>query len=426
MQRQRLTPERIRRFTCPPDKQQAFLFDTEAPRLAVRVTVNGAKSFVFEGKLKRQTIRRTIGDCSAWTLEDARAKANALKVMLDQGTDPRQLDRERAAQRADKEREMQERKHFTLRALCEAYVRRLASQGKTKSAAAVASAFRCHVYPHRNLADLPAREVTPQQAAQLVRTVAETGKSRMAGILRSYLSTAFNDAKRAPLSAELPADLIPFGISANPVESVPAIAVNKGNRTLSGEELRAYLAQLGDSLPDQALRLALLAGGQRMAQLLRARVTDYWDDGILRLFDGKGKRRTPREHLLPLGPMAAALADSLAERARLRGTAELFCIGSTPMDTATPGGRVAEISAAMGGEPFDLRDIRRTCETLLNAVGVSKDIRAQLLSHGLGGIQATHYDRHDYIEEKHAALMAWEAFLSRTGAGHVVPLHRGA
>ena len=40
---------------------QALLRDTNAPGLRVRVTAAGAKSYVFEAKLKRQTIRRTIG-----------------------------------------------------------------------------------------------------------------------------------------------------------------------------------------------------------------------------------------------------------------------------------------------------------------------------------------------------------------------------
>jgi hypothetical protein len=89
--------------------------------------------------------------------------------------------------------------------------------------------------------------------------------------LRSYLSAAFTAGKKAPFDASLPAALIPFEIERNPVDSIPAIAVRAGNRTLSADELRAYLNALGDDLADQALLLALLAGGQRMAQLLRAK-----------------------------------------------------------------------------------------------------------------------------------------------------------
>src|SRR5574337_254395 len=96
MQRERLTPDRIRRFSCPVAVKQTFLWDTEAPRLAVRATA-GAKSFIFEAKLNRQTIRRTIGDVRAWTLEDARAEARRLQTLIDQGTDPRQEEADRIA-----------------------------------------------------------------------------------------------------------------------------------------------------------------------------------------------------------------------------------------------------------------------------------------------------------------------------------------
>jgi integrase len=91
---QDLTAGLIERLTCPTGKQQAFMRDTKAPGLRVRVTAAGAKSFVFEAKLNRQTIRRTIGDVRAWTIEAARVEANRLRVTLDAGTDPRELERQ--------------------------------------------------------------------------------------------------------------------------------------------------------------------------------------------------------------------------------------------------------------------------------------------------------------------------------------------
>lgn len=87
--RTRLTPDRIRRFTCPPGKQQAFLSDTEAPRLSVRVTCNGARSYVFEAKLNGRTIRITIGSPAHWDVETARIEAGRLSRLVDQGIDPR-------------------------------------------------------------------------------------------------------------------------------------------------------------------------------------------------------------------------------------------------------------------------------------------------------------------------------------------------
>ena len=95
-----LTAGAIERLTCRTDtKAQAFLRDTKAPGLRVRVTNTGAKSFVFEAKLNRSTIRRTIGDVKVWSIEQARTEARRLAVMLDNGTDPREVARQQHAER---------------------------------------------------------------------------------------------------------------------------------------------------------------------------------------------------------------------------------------------------------------------------------------------------------------------------------------
>lgn len=99
MPRQRLTLQRISDFSCPEGKGQAFLWDTEAPRLAVRVTPSGRKAFVFESKLGRQTIRATVGDVRDWAIDGARAEARRMQTLVDQGIDPRQDKADKAAAR---------------------------------------------------------------------------------------------------------------------------------------------------------------------------------------------------------------------------------------------------------------------------------------------------------------------------------------
>jgi integrase len=100
----KITAGAIERLVCPAGSQaQAFLRDSQTPGLRVRVTQAGAKSFVFEAKLNRQTIRRTIGSTSTWSIERARTEARRLAVMLDSGTDPREVERQHlASQAADK------------------------------------------------------------------------------------------------------------------------------------------------------------------------------------------------------------------------------------------------------------------------------------------------------------------------------------
>ena len=429
-----LTLGRITSFTCPPEKKQVFLWDEAAPRLSVRATT-GSKSFVFESKLNGQTIRRTIGDIQNWNLDTAREEARRLQTLIDQGIDPRELDREKseakeaakaakvAAQQIEKNRQ-----RYTLRALCDAYTELLLSRGKAQSARQAISIFKCHVFEaNADIAALPAGDITAHQAAAMIRKVAEQGKDRAAGILRSYLLAAYNTARKAPFNAKIPSQFIEFEVDSNPVEPVSTIAVKRGERTLSSDELKLYLQALGNDLADQALKLALYAGGQRMAQLLRAKISDYNPDTTtLRLWDTKGKRQTAREHLLPLATEGVLIIENLITRARKQEEASaskerrepiysslwLFSShGKTQLVDTTPGKRAAEISRALKGEPFDLRDIRRTAETMLAGMGISKDTRAQLLSHGLSGVQAAHYDRHSYTNEKRAALTAWEARL---------------
>jgi len=102
---QELTAGLIERLTCPAGKPQAFMRDSKAPGLRVRATPasaknpQGVKAFVFEAKLNRQNIRRTIGDVRVWTIDAARTEANRLRVSLDTGIDPREVERQ---QRADK------------------------------------------------------------------------------------------------------------------------------------------------------------------------------------------------------------------------------------------------------------------------------------------------------------------------------------
>ena len=97
-----LTAGVIERLACPGGKSQAFLRDKKGNGLRVRVTAAGAKSFVFEAKLNRQTIRRTIGNVGTWGIDAAQKEARKLQSMLDTGADPREVERERMATDAAK------------------------------------------------------------------------------------------------------------------------------------------------------------------------------------------------------------------------------------------------------------------------------------------------------------------------------------
>lgn len=98
--RVRLTAVRVQSFACPVGKSQGFLWDTEAPALALRATPSGRKTYVFEARLSGATIRLTIGTATDWPLEKARGEAKRLKVSVDGGIDPRELARQKLADKA--------------------------------------------------------------------------------------------------------------------------------------------------------------------------------------------------------------------------------------------------------------------------------------------------------------------------------------
>lgn len=115
----------------------------------------------------------------------------------------------------------------------------------------------------------------------------------------------------------------------------------------------------------------------------------------------------------------------------------LFCGRSGAVMVAeTLFAAVLAISDTMGhlsqaSKPFRGGDIRRTCETMLaETLGISRDVRAQLLSHGLTGVQERHYDKGQHLDAKRAALRAWCDLLVDIGlgfeaaGGNVVPIKR--
>ncbi len=418
--------------------------------LWLKVSKAGTVSCVFRFSVNRRPVDMALGRYDeagkvGLTLAQARAKASELQRMIQSGIpDPKAhqearakaeaeaLEARRRAQDAEEARakaEARERERYTLRVLLGAYTGHLERLGKVQTARHAVSTFKVHVLNEApDLADTPAREITRRDITGLIRRTHEKGLVRAGGILRSYLSAAYALAVNAEGDSQAPSELLGFNLDSNPVAGVKAIPVRAQERVLTREEVGAYLSHLwGDGLIDRFLILHLLTAGQRVSQLLRARVADFdATEGTLRLWDGKGRRQEAREHILPVGPLGAEVCEVLIDRAKAEAAKIASRTGGKPdpnpslflstggavVTYSTPGKRIAAIAASMGGVGFDARDVRRTCETLLAGMGVSRDVRAQLLSHGLSGVQDKHYDKHGYTQEKAAALERWEGMLA--------------
>jgi len=367
------------------------------------------------------------------SLAAAREKAREQSLLLKEGKDPqsqRTIARNAAmaAQKDALERFEEERRLGTFRDLLDAYVAHLRSQGKP-IARDVERSFAKHVYTKDlgHLADLPAKEIKPDHISDILVRMIARKIERRSNIVRSYLSAAFSYAARAEHDPLLRAQATEragkrYGVLSNPVALVPRQKSfdRAKDRVLSDDELRAYLGALKDDSTchpsiNLALEVALLLGGQRLSQLLRAKWEDYDpDERLLRLVDGKG-RGSPRVHVLPVSEAVAELLARL--RALNEDGAYIFSAdrGRKPLHLSTVSSRgiaIGKAAADKEARPFSAADLRRTAETRLASLGVSKEHRAQVLSHGRdSGVQARHYDRHDYLQEKAAALAKWELHL---------------
>ncbi len=98
MARVNFTTGRLAAFACPPDKAQAFLWDSGVTGLGIRATPRGAPSYIFQREFQGKTPRITIGAMADWSIPGARERAREMQRDIDQGRDPRLVKAERQAE----------------------------------------------------------------------------------------------------------------------------------------------------------------------------------------------------------------------------------------------------------------------------------------------------------------------------------------
>lgn len=400
--------------------------------LELRASPNGTASWYYTYAVHRAVKRMHIGVLGeVWSQAAARAQANALanERSLVQDGDlkaHREKQKQAAMEAIEAEHKAAEQAAFyTLKALIDEYTKHLERLRKSCAREAHTLLLKHVIHAWPELASTPARDLTRRQATAILRKMVEDGKGRTAGKVRSFLRAAYALAVRAEGDATAPAELLNFEIDSNPVAGTASLAsYNKTrDRVLSESELRAYKKHLeakSGVMADFAF-IQLLTAGQRFAQLVRAEVVDFnMDASTLTLRDAKGRRSTPRIHVVPLCSIAKAIVRKLSETAGSRTPASPWLFssdGKVPVHRTNVSMFIADIAKDMLKEkqaaaPFKGCDIRRTCETMLAAMGVSRDTRAQIQSHGLCGIQHRHYDRYDYMVEKRSVIESWSAWLA--------------
>lgn len=384
------------------DGKRRIVWDSAIQGYGVRIMPSGSKTLFFQVRFKGEVIRVTIGRYTgtAPSAEQGRKRAVEINNDIANGIDPRP--------------EKQEAESATFGDLMTGYADLLELKGK-KSARNVRNQITADIEKKQpKLWKKRAAEIDLDDCVKVVAKIKDDGKLRQADKIRSYIRSAFTEAIKARGNVNAPEKLRNMNIKANPARDMVKVEGSSQARTraLSLAEFRAYWNHVKE-LPEPGrsiMMLHVLTGGQRIEQLTRVTLHDIdRDTQTVTLLDYKGRRAEPRRHAIPLLPEALACIE------RITGAGEYVftCDGGIrPINGKYISERVDKIRDKMKaakeleGGHFTPGTIRATIETRLAAkpYRVSSDVLGQLLSHGLGGVQARHYQHHTFHEEKLEAL----------------------
>jgi integrase len=404
-------------MVCPTDKQQAFMRDSEAPGLRVRATAAGAKSFVYEAKLNRQTIRRTIGDVKLWSIEQARTEARRLAVVLDGGQDPREIERQQqadknAAQVASAAQALTvgevwtvyleaRRPHWGARHHADhATLTRAGGDTTNKGTRGRGVTIAGPLHP---LLALPLRDLTaPTVEAWAAREAKTRPTSARLGwrCLKAFLSWCAEQPEYAPL---LP--------STNPAKTKKARqTLGKAGikqDALLREQLHAWFtAVCGMGNPTAAAYLqTLLLTGARPGEVLALR----WDDLNTQWRGLTIRDKVEGLRVIPLTPYVLHLLSALPRRnewvfaSNPRGGAKHAAPISSPNTLHTAACTVAGI------EGLTLHGLRRSFKSLTEWLECPAGVVAQIMGHKPSATAEKHYTVRplDLLRVHHERIEAW-------------------
>lgn len=386
----------------PIEAAQTTHWDSDLTGFGVRVSPGGSRSFFYQGRLNGKVKKITIGRLGRITAEQARKEAKRIQSKLELGQDPSPPKEKTSANAA------------TFGDLMGAYVDLLDSQRK-HSVQAVRNQIKKDIEDaHPKLWAKPATSIDLDDCMKVVGKLKDEGSPRQADKIRSYVRTAFSEAINARGDVNMPASMRRLNIKFNPARDMRKVkgSSNAKSRALTLSEFRCYWARIQKlSEPNRSLAmLHVLTGGQRQKQLSRVTLHDIDRDApSLAIQDYKGRRAEPRLHIIPLLPEALDAIDRITGGGQFVFTCNG---GHSPVHSTFFNSLVKRICSDMdaAGElvkgPFTAGAIRATIETRLAAkpYRAGSDVLGQLLSHGMGGVQARHYQHHDFFDEKLEAL----------------------
>ncbi|WP_017926196.1 site-specific integrase [Thioalkalivibrio sp. HL-Eb18] len=407
--RVRFTKGRVEGFECPARQSEAFLWDTESAGLGLRVRAGGSKQYVFQGRLHGRTLRLTIGKPAAWDIDEARTEARRLRVLVDNGVDPRdeKAEREQAAEAARQEKE---RGVVTLGDAWDAYVKVRRADWSEHHAADHDKAMQAPGQPRKRshkvtgagalwpLRDERLADLTADRLAEwlnLEKAKRPTVAARAYRLLRACLTWAEGRPEYRGLVA---ADAV---TNTEVRRAVPKPRA-RGD-VLQREQLAPWfdaVRMMGNSVVSAYLQALLLTGARR-EEMGRLR----WEDVDFQWRSLTIRDKVEGERVIPLTPYMAHLLAALPRRNEW--------IFSSPTAKA---GRLMDgnhshtrVLAAAGLPHLTLHDLRRSFGTLSEWVECPVGVVAQIQGHKPTALAEKHYRRRplDLLRLWHTKIEAW-------------------
>ncbi|NDZ15560.1 integrase [Variovorax sp. WS11] len=412
-----LTAPRVAGFSCPPDKAQAFLWDSKAPGLGLRATPRGVPAFIFQSVYQGKSLRITIGDAQAWRIPDAQAKARELQRHIDEGRDPRAVKAEAAAK--DVAARVAQRRESAL--MSEAWAEYI-KRGKPKKKAAWKPRYLADMQkmaslggepkkrgkgltlpgPIAPLLDMRLKDLTPRALRAWHAKEAQRGEAQAAravqivsGFLRWCGTEDAYEGLVDPLAARDP----------KVQDQLPSAAGNRRTDALEEGQLMAWfvgVAQLRNRTAAAYLQGLLLTGARReeLAALKWSDIDFRW--GRLTIADKVGDTRS-----LPLAPYLQHLLQGLP---RIDKNPHVFASAiAIKGRIADPRSAHTEALAHEGLPHVTIHGLRRTFALMGEAAGCPAGAIAQIMGHRPGSMSEKYKPR--TIEQLRTYMAQVERFI---------------
>jgi integrase len=346
-----------------PRLAEGIHWDTLLPSFGIRIGARRKTWIIAQRRVgSPHPVRLKLGTWPAMPLADARTKARLLLAGADAPT----------ANRAFLE-------------LAEQFL----DDGRSRSGRpwrpATAKAYRIMLAKAAPLHQRPVQDIRRRDVALLLRTIAATSGAPSAALAKAALSRF--------LAWAIEHDLVEGNIVTGTSSYVGAV----GDRVLSDVELRQlwHAAEDGFGL---ILKLLLWTGARRseVGGMRRSELQDgVWTIPGTRTEKG-------RRLMLPLAQQTVACLEQLPQ---IFGHENLFGIRPAGFLDWTRAKQRLDARLRFN-QPWRIHDLRRTTQTRLAGLGVSRDVVGRILNHGISAIDRA-YDHHDYRDEKQRALQSW-------------------